>query len=92
MQPIVGALSDKCTSRWGRRRPFLVGGSVIVILNLATIGWTRDIVGIVIDRNDETKVSALNLQSYILRCWSLIHPIYSISMERSVLQLHPFTF
>ncbi|KAI9280262.1 hypothetical protein BC943DRAFT_146807 [Umbelopsis sp. AD052] len=55
MQPIVGALSDKCTSRWGRRRPFLVGGSVIVILNLATIGWTRDIVGLVVDRSDETK-------------------------------------
>lgn len=68
MQPIVGALSDKCTSRWGRRRPFLVGGSVIVILNLATIGWTRDIVGLVIDRNDDTKVRVI--------IYKVISPIY----------------
>jgi solute carrier family 45 protein 1/2/4 len=86
MQPIVGALSDKCTSRWGRRRPFLVGGSVIVILNLATIGWTRDIVGLVIDRNDETKVRALIYKMISPLYWSLTHPTYSTSMEQSALQ------
>jgi solute carrier family 45 protein 1/2/4 len=57
MQPIVGALSDKCTSRWGRRRPFLVGGSVIVIINLATIGWTRDIMDLLVGHGDEDAVS-----------------------------------
>ncbi|CAM0136913.1 unnamed protein product [Umbelopsis sp. WA50703] len=53
MQPVVGALSDKCTSRWGRRRPFLVAGSVIVIFNLATIGWTRDIMDVLVGHSDE---------------------------------------
>jgi hypothetical protein len=60
MQPIVGALSDKCTSRWGRRRPFLVGGSVIVVINLAAIGWTRDIMDVLIGHADEAAVSYLH--------------------------------
>lgn len=42
MQPIVGVLSDRCKSKWGRRRPFLVGGSIIVILSLCLIGWTGE--------------------------------------------------
>ncbi|KAG2183721.1 hypothetical protein INT43_006732 [Umbelopsis isabellina] len=53
MQPVVGALSDKCTSRWGRRRPFLVAGSVVVICNLFTIGWTRDIIDVLVGHDDE---------------------------------------
>jgi solute carrier family 45 protein 1/2/4 len=43
MQPVVGVLSDSCKSKWGRRRPFLVGGSVIVIASVLCIGWTREI-------------------------------------------------
>jgi solute carrier family 45 protein 1/2/4 len=43
MQPVVGVISDSCKSKWGRRRPFLVGGSIIVVLSLLAIGWTREI-------------------------------------------------
>lgn len=43
MQPIVGVISDGCRSKWGRRRPFLVGGSIIVVLSLLAIGWTREL-------------------------------------------------
>jgi solute carrier family 45 protein 1/2/4 len=43
MQPVVGVISDSCKSKWGRRRPFLVGGSVIVIASLLAIGWTREL-------------------------------------------------
>jgi MFS family permease len=32
---LVGALSDRCTSRWGRRRPFMVVGVLINLLGLA---------------------------------------------------------
>ena len=34
VQPIVGALSDKTVSPWGRRRPYLLGGAVIASLAL----------------------------------------------------------
>ncbi|CAO3644138.1 unnamed protein product [Mucor fragilis] len=43
MQPVVGVISDSCRSKWGRRRPFLVGGSIIVVLSLLAIGWTREL-------------------------------------------------
>jgi solute carrier family 45 protein 1/2/4 len=43
MQPIVGVISDSCKSKWGRRRPFLVGGSIIVVWSLLAIGWTREL-------------------------------------------------
>ncbi len=30
--PLVGMASDRCTSRWGRRQPFLVAGAVLAAL------------------------------------------------------------
>jgi len=35
LAPIIGWVSDHCTHRWGRRRPFMVAGSVGVVLMLA---------------------------------------------------------
>ncbi|KAG2234519.1 hypothetical protein INT48_007332 [Thamnidium elegans] len=43
MQPVVGVLSDSCKSKWGRRRPFLVGGSIVMVFSLLAIGWTKEI-------------------------------------------------
>ena len=34
VQPLVGALSDKTVSRFGRRRPYLLGGALIASLAL----------------------------------------------------------
>lgn len=44
VQPIVGVLSDASTSPWGRRRPFLLIGSLIVALSFLSLGFARDIV------------------------------------------------
>ncbi|KAJ2844190.1 hypothetical protein GGI22_006961, partial [Coemansia erecta] len=44
-QPLVGFLSDNCTSRLGRRRPYIIGATVVIILCLTTIGWAREIAG-----------------------------------------------
>src|SRR5258708_22372610 len=40
-QPVVGAISDRTRSRWGRRRPFIVVGTVgdvIFLVGLALSG------------------------------------------------------
>jgi solute carrier family 45 protein 1/2/4 len=44
MQPIVGVISDRSKSRWGRRRPYMIGGTVLVALFLLLLGWTKEVV------------------------------------------------
>ncbi len=45
MQPIVGVLADRSKSKYGRRRPIMVVGSILVGLCLLVLGWTKEIVG-----------------------------------------------
>ncbi|PTB67110.1 MFS general substrate transporter [Trichoderma citrinoviride] len=44
VQPIVGVVADESTSRWGRRRPLMLVGAVIVSASLLVLGFTREIV------------------------------------------------
>jgi solute carrier family 45 protein 1/2/4 len=43
VQPIVGHYSDGCTSRYGRRRPFIVAGATSIVLGILTIGFSADL-------------------------------------------------
>ncbi|XVE55673.1 hypothetical protein DITRI_Ditri03aG0177300 [Diplodiscus trichospermus] len=43
VQPLVGHMSDRCTSRFGRRRPFIVAGAVSIIIAVLIIGHSADI-------------------------------------------------
>ncbi|KAK3375262.1 major facilitator superfamily domain-containing protein [Podospora didyma] len=45
VQPYVGMLSDNCRIRWGKRKPFMLGGAVATIASLMFLAWTREIVG-----------------------------------------------
>uniref|UniRef100_A0A670YF86 Solute carrier family 45 member 2 n=1 Tax=Pseudonaja textilis TaxID=8673 RepID=A0A670YF86_PSETE len=35
LQPVVGSVSDRCTSRWGKRRPFILILSLLMLLGMA---------------------------------------------------------
>ncbi|KAM1151512.1 hypothetical protein PS2_034034 [Malus domestica] len=43
VQPIVGYHSDRCTSRFGRRRPFIASGSALVAVAVFLIGYAADL-------------------------------------------------
>lgn len=45
VQPFVGLKSDRCRVKWGKRRPFVIGGGLATILALMVLAWTREIVG-----------------------------------------------
>lgn len=44
VQPYVGAKSDRCTSKYGRRRPFMVGGAIATCLSLVSLVWAEELV------------------------------------------------
>ncbi|KAM0437736.1 hypothetical protein ACHAPT_002101 [Fusarium lateritium] len=55
VQPVVGVIADESKSRWGRRRPLMVIGSIIVAVNLLILGFTREIVGWVVTDDEAAK-------------------------------------
>ncbi|GKT98674.1 alpha-glucoside permease [Fusarium langsethiae] len=44
VQPYVGMLSDNCRLPMGKRKPFMIGGSVATILSLLFLAWAKEIV------------------------------------------------
>lgn len=44
VQPYVGMLSDNCRLSWGKRKPFMVGGSIATVLSLMFLAWAKEIV------------------------------------------------
>ncbi|KAL8466870.1 hypothetical protein ACS0TY_035802 [Phlomoides rotata] len=43
VQPVVGHYSDNCTSRFGRRRPFIAAGASLVAVAIFLIGYAADL-------------------------------------------------
>jgi MFS family permease len=43
VQPLVGLLADRSSSKWGRRRPFIVGGTIACVLGMLLLGFTRQV-------------------------------------------------
>ncbi len=43
VQPVVGHYSDGCTSKYGRRRPFIVAGATAIVLGILVIGFSADL-------------------------------------------------
>ena len=44
LQPVAGMLSDRCTNRLGRRRPYIIGGTLGTVLFLVLIGLSPQFV------------------------------------------------
>jgi len=49
IQPLAGMLSDRDTSRWGRRRPYIVGGALFSVLFLLIIAVSPSLIGSPLD-------------------------------------------
>ncbi|KAI1432397.1 major facilitator superfamily domain-containing protein [Xylaria sp. CBS 124048] len=76
VQPIVGTLADKSTSRWGRRRPFILVGSIISALLLLVLGFTEDIVGLFVE--DKATVQHLTISAAVFAIYAVDFSINAV--------------
>ncbi|XP_022951942.1 sucrose transport protein SUC3 isoform X1 [Cucurbita moschata] len=56
VQPCVGIWSDKCSSKYGRRRPFILAGSLMIAVAVVLIGFSADIGYILGDTEEHCRV------------------------------------
>lgn len=65
MQPLVGILSDRTRGRLGRRRPFIIGGALGVIIAMLSLAWVEEIVHLVTRTPDRAQQSNATRNSII---------------------------
>ncbi|KAH9902032.1 major facilitator superfamily domain-containing protein [Xylariomycetidae sp. FL2044] len=83
VQPIVGAIADSSKSRWGRRRPFMVIGSIISAMCLLTLGFTKEIVGYFVP--DERAAQGMTIFAAVLAIYAVDFSINAVmSAARSL--------
>ncbi|KAI8632102.1 hypothetical protein F5Y19DRAFT_423304 [Xylariaceae sp. FL1651] len=83
VQPIVGTIADKSTSRWGRRRPFIVIGAVISALCLLVLGFTEEVVGFFVA--DERSARHFTVSAAVLAIYAVDFSINAVmSAARSL--------
>lgn len=61
VQPIIGVIADENTSRWGRRRPLMMAGAAVVAAGLVLMGFTRELVGLVIAHDEQARRTTIAL-------------------------------
>lgn len=50
VQPLIGSLADSCTSRFGRRRPYLAIAVVVCSISILILGFARELAGYFTER------------------------------------------
>ncbi|KAF3447436.1 hypothetical protein FNV43_RR12622 [Rhamnella rubrinervis] len=69
VQPLVGHMSDRCTSRFGRRRPFIAGGAASIAISVLIIGHAADIGWLLGDRAGGVRPRAIAV--FVFGFWIL---------------------
>ncbi|GFS44113.1 sucrose transporter 4 [Actinidia rufa] len=68
VQPLVGHLSDRCTSRFGRRRPFISAGAASIVAAVVIIGYSADVGWLLGDREGSRKGA---IGAFVVGFWLL---------------------
>ncbi|NXW11451.1 S45A2 protein, partial [Fregetta grallaria] len=59
LQPVVGSASDHCTCSWGRRRPYILGLGIIMLLGMALYLNGDVMISAFIDERDNQRTWAI---------------------------------
>ncbi|MED6118208.1 general substrate transporter [Stylosanthes scabra] len=68
VQPLVGFYSDRCTSRFGPRRPFIIAGTLSVVFASFLVGYAADI-GHSLGNSDEATLRPRTIAVFIMGFW-----------------------
>ncbi|KAL0392172.1 UNVERIFIED_CONTAM: Sucrose transport protein SUC4 [Sesamum radiatum] len=68
VQPLAGHFSDRCTSRFGRRRPFILAGAVSIVFSVLIIGHSADIGWLFGDRGQKKTRAVV---AFVIGFWLL---------------------
>ncbi|KNA18233.1 hypothetical protein SOVF_072810 [Spinacia oleracea] len=72
VQPLVGHLSDRSTSRFGRRRPYILIGAVMIIVAVLIVGFSADIGYLMGDKVDSgERKRPMAIVAFVIGFWLL---------------------
>ncbi|KAJ6617111.1 major facilitator superfamily domain-containing protein [Mycena sp. CBHHK59/15] len=78
IQPLIGVLADNSTSRWGRRRPYMLAGCLLCVASMLLLGYTREFAAIFTGYNTPT--------NEFVTVWLAILSIYLIDFSINTVQ------
>ncbi|KAI0037009.1 hypothetical protein K488DRAFT_75578 [Vararia minispora EC-137] len=78
VQPVVGILADASTSRFGRRRPYILYGAILTATALLLLGFTRPVAGIV--------TSIPSSANDMLTIWLAVLSVFCVDFSINVVQ------
>ncbi|KAJ7120253.1 major facilitator superfamily domain-containing protein [Mycena epipterygia] len=78
IQPLIGVLADNSTSRWGRRRPYMLGGCALCIASMLLLGYTREFAALFTGRSNHT--------NDVATVWLAVLSIYLIDFSVNAVQ------
>lgn len=67
-QPYCGIWSDRSKIRWGRRIPFVVGGSAVIVITFVGVAWAPDLISQEVPRSGKSQFlgQAVAIMSIVL--------------------------
>ncbi|KAJ7604826.1 major facilitator superfamily domain-containing protein [Mycena polygramma] len=78
VQPLIGVLADNSTSRWGRRRPYMLAGCLICSASMLLLGYTREIAAVFTGKE--------NASNNALTIWLAVVAIYLVDFSINAVQ------
>lgn len=79
LQPIFGSWSDRVQRRWGRRKPFILAGSLSLILSLLSLAWASSISGLLVSPSASQLTQRQSLVTVtmvsFMAVWVAIQPV-----------------
>lgn len=80
IQPLVGRLSDRWESRFGRRRPFIVGGVLVALVSLMMFGYADRIGEVLGDGDVRTRGEENGTTAWKERKWLVFASFFLSSL------------